>query len=396
MLGIASSFLLFSALAAFLGAKTIFAAPPPCSNKIDGFDVSSSWPSSPIMGGSYQPINITFFNMPSGTYKMICAVDPNVGRGIPYAEREYANLQTVSSTGNRGTINLKVNDDNCFKLIAGFEDIPAYIKIEKMDDANTACTALNYTLKYSDNSGMSCPGIQFDMGCYEAGEKASWRATGIKYKDGNAVNGTKVNVAYENANGTTSVTVNNGIASGDANISEDADGKTLTVTLQSVVGGTICGANVPIRTKGGCTEEGRKKPSTPVTTGTFSLCEQASNETEKKACENCYEGRAISGKSGIWTAVGCIPTGTQGIVETLLKIGLGLSGGFVVLAILAGSFMFATSAGETKKVQEAQEMITAAIVGLLFVIFSVIILQFIGVNLLQLPGFGTGPSTGIS
>jgi len=68
---------------------------------------------------------------------------------------------------------------------------------------------------------------------------------------------------------------------------------------------------------------------------------------------------------------------------------LGLSGGVVLLSILAGAFMLITSAGEPKQVQEAQEMITAAIIGLLFIIFSILILQFVGVSILHIPGFGT-------
>ncbi len=122
---------------------------------------------------------------------------------------------------------------------------------------------------------------------------------------------------------------------------------------------------------------------------TFDLCKQATGDKEQAECQKCLGKITIPGKEGLWTAVGCIPTDTQGIVESLLRIGLGLSGGFVILTILAAAFMFATSSGDPKKVQEAQEMVSAAIIGLLFVIFSVIILTFIGVSVLRIPGFGT-------
>ncbi len=114
----------------------------------------------------------------------------------------------------------------------------------------------------------------------------------------------------------------------------------------------------------------------------FDLCKQAATQEEIDKCNECVK------KQSLWTAVGCVPTDAQGIVQSLLRIGLGLSGGVVILAILAGAFMFATSSGDTKKVQEAQEMISSAIIGLLFVIFSVIILQFVGISLLHIPGFG--------
>ena len=41
-----------------------------------------------------------------------------------------------------------------------------------------------------------------------------------------------------------------------------------------------------------------------------------------------------------------------------------------------------------KGIKEAKEMITSAIVGSLFIIFSITILQFIGVSILHIPGFG--------
>lgn len=105
---------------------------------------------------------------------------------------------------------------------------------------------------------------------------------------------------------------------------------------------------------------------------------------------DCFSGNKLGNKQqGVWTAIGCIPTSPQGIVQSLLRVGLGMAGGVVVLSVLAGAFMLTTSSGEPKKVQEAQELISSAIIGLLFVVFSVIILQFIGVQILRLPGFGS-------
>jgi hypothetical protein len=92
---------------------------------------------------------------------------------------------------------------------------------------------------------------------------------------------------------------------------------------------------------------------------------------------------------GIYTAVGCIPSTSEGIVAQLVKIGLGIAGGTALLMILAGSFMLSTSQGEPKRAGEAKELITSAVMGLLFIIFSVTILQFIGVTILRIPGFGT-------
>jgi hypothetical protein len=43
-----------------------------------------------------------------------------------------------------------------------------------------------------------------------------------------------------------------------------------------------------------------------------------------------------------------------------------------------------TSTGNPEAIQEAKERITSAIVGLLFIIFSLVILQVIGVDILQI------------
>ncbi|MBU1885496.1 pilin [Patescibacteria group bacterium] len=136
----------------------------------------------------------------------------------------------------------------------------------------------------------------------------------------------------------------------------------------------------------------------------YEICNQIP-ETEKNAdgtitnneqydqCLECFNQDADGdGKGdGIWTAIGCIDTSsTQGIVGKLMTVGIGIAGGIALLMILASAFLFATSEGEPKRTSEAKEILTSAIVGLLFIIFSVTILQFIGVNILKIPEFGAG------
>ncbi len=65
-----------------------------------------------------------------------------------------------------------------------------------------------------------------------------------------------------------------------------------------------------------------------------------------------------------------------------------MSGGVALLTFLAAGFIFSTSQGDPKAYGKAKEMMTAAIVGILFVIFSITILQFIGYEILKIPGFG--------
>lgn len=114
----------------------------------------------------------------------------------------------------------------------------------------------------------------------------------------------------------------------------------------------------------------------------WTLCKQLAEGSLRNNCEACLN------KDGVWTAVGCIPTNPTSMIQTLIRIGLMIGGGVALLIILAGSFVLSTSQGDPKKTSEAKEMITSAIIGLVFIIFSVSILQLIGVQILQIPGFG--------
>ena len=48
-----------------------------------------------------------------------------------------------------------------------------------------------------------------------------------------------------------------------------------------------------------------------------------------------------------------------------------------------------TSQGDPEKVKNARDQLTAAIVGLLFIIFSLALLELITRDILGLPGFGS-------
>ncbi|MBP7875382.1 hypothetical protein KA012_00105 [Candidatus Woesebacteria bacterium] len=126
----------------------------------------------------------------------------------------------------------------------------------------------------------------------------------------------------------------------------------------------------------------------------FKLCNQVSSVvqtgstvSQKDRCISCLGSE--DSPEGIWTAVGCIKTEPQAIIQTVVRIGISIGGGIALLMTLVGGFMLTTSQGDPKRVQEGKEMITSSVIGIIFVLFSVVILQFIGVTILRLPGFGT-------
>lgn len=89
------------------------------------------------------------------------------------------------------------------------------------------------------------------------------------------------------------------------------------------------------------------------------------------------------------TAIGCIPfEDTNAFVGFLLRWAIGIGGGIAFLLILYAGFMIMTSTGNPDRLKAGRELLTSAITGLLLLIFSVFVLRIIGVEILQIPGFG--------
>lgn len=89
----------------------------------------------------------------------------------------------------------------------------------------------------------------------------------------------------------------------------------------------------------------------------------------------------------IQTALGNINTGVPGFIKWLITLILSVAGSIVLLIIIATGYRLMASQGDPEKVKEAREGLTAAIVGLLFIIFSLVILQFITISVLHIPAF---------
>lgn len=89
----------------------------------------------------------------------------------------------------------------------------------------------------------------------------------------------------------------------------------------------------------------------------------------------------------IKTAIGCIPTNPTEFIQASLKFILGIAGGLAFLMMLLAAFQMLTSAGNPDTLKAGSDRLTSAIIGLLFIIFSVLFLQIIGANILAIPGF---------
>ncbi len=92
-----------------------------------------------------------------------------------------------------------------------------------------------------------------------------------------------------------------------------------------------------------------------------------------------------NGGQGIDTAIGCIPVGdTNSFMGWILGWAVGVGGGIAFLLIVYASFMVMTSQGDPARLKAGQELLTSAISGLIMLIFSVFILNFIGIDILKI------------
>lgn len=123
------------------------------------------------------------------------------------------------------------------------------------------------------------------------------------------------------------------------------------------------------------------------------LCDQLPTSSEPKQdfqrkCKACVE--PPDGHGGMWTAIGCLPVGGLEVFlkDYLFVFGIGIAGGIAFLYFLYGTFLFLTSAGNAETVAQAKEIIVSALSGLLFIIFSILLLKIVGGDILRIPGFG--------
>jgi len=90
---------------------------------------------------------------------------------------------------------------------------------------------------------------------------------------------------------------------------------------------------------------------------------------------------------GIRTSLGCFPTEPSVIIQWVLRYAIMLAGGVGFLLMLYGSFQIMTSSGDPEKLQAGQQILGAAITGLLLIVFSLFLLRFIGADILKIPGW---------
>lgn len=82
------------------------------------------------------------------------------------------------------------------------------------------------------------------------------------------------------------------------------------------------------------------------------------------------------------TALGDIPANPIKFAEKFLRIAIGIGGGIAFILMVFGAIRVLTSSGDQQRLSGGRDMIVAAIAGILFIIFSVLILRFVGIQIL--------------
>ncbi len=112
--------------------------------------------------------------------------------------------------------------------------------------------------------------------------------------------------------------------------------------------------------------------------------DEALNNPPKPPCTSTGgKGQCL----GVETAFGLFNTDPGAFVTNVFAILLSSSGGVGVLLLIRAGYRIMISQGKPEQLQQGRDDLIAAIVGLLFLIFSFVILQVIGVDILNLPGF---------
>lgn len=92
------------------------------------------------------------------------------------------------------------------------------------------------------------------------------------------------------------------------------------------------------------------------------------------------------GEQSIDTALGCIPIDRDAFTTWFLNRLFGIIGGIAFLLMIGGGIQMSTSGGDPAKMKAGQEMLSSAIAGLVFALFSLFILRLIMVDILHIPG----------
>lgn len=126
-------------------------------------------------------------------------------------------------------------------------------------------------------------------------------------------------------------------------------------------------------------------------------------QADPKTCETLLVDDATNqpkvpvAKGRQFTMLGCISAGTNvgftdqkgapSFVQAMLNVVFSLSGGIAFLYLMYGGFIVLTSQADPEKLNYGRRLVYGSIVGLIFTLGSVFLVNLIGAGILRIPGF---------
>lgn len=98
-----------------------------------------------------------------------------------------------------------------------------------------------------------------------------------------------------------------------------------------------------------------------------------------------------------YTAVGCLttnvgdfskPGAAAGVITPILNMMFSLAGGIAFLYLMYGAFLILTSRGDFEQLNQGKRTVYGSIVGLIFTLSSVFVINLLANGVLKIPGFG--------
>jgi hypothetical protein len=381
----------------FLGGKSqVFAQQVITSCSSLAIDVSSpNLQTSYIKGASSNSftVDVDHIPTPGETYELK-SVNP-IG-GI-----DFASMTGVASSDS--TVHFIVNDPEFFTTIGQFDLHLEGPGIDGIGISHICHTRLDYSVV---DEGYRCTQVSFwqesngqictyaNNGCLNTTDPIHIQSTIFQNSTNTPAEGLAINHNLSNSVLQPATTNNLGIATTIHGALSQEEQRLYVEEVRGIYNPSICIEDFVTRNDCECTTTGEDPPNSSaevVGADKFSLCKQIPlNQVEQRQeCMECVGGSEDDESyQGVWTAIGCIKRDPFSIMQRLISVGLGMAGGVALLTFLAAGFIYSTSQGDPKNYGKAKEMMTAAVIGIIFIIFSVTLLQFIGYDILKIPGFG--------
>lgn len=94
-----------------------------------------------------------------------------------------------------------------------------------------------------------------------------------------------------------------------------------------------------------------------------------------------------------YTQFGCMDIGSEfenpnisiQLIQRLLGVIQGIAGGTALIYLMYGSFLLLTSRGDPERIKDGRRIITTSLVGIVFILFSVLLVQFLASQILRIP-----------